>query len=63
MSAVAALPAVGEAWGTKPKTLTYGRIGLYAFLAISALFFLLPLYVMIGRPKVMWISTMPVSEL
>ena len=49
MSAVsqAALPALREAWGTKPKALTYGRIGLYAFLVISALFFLLPLYVMV----------------
>ena len=33
--------------GPKPKTLTIGRIGVYAFLILSALFFLLPLWVMI----------------
>lgn len=33
--------------GRKPARLTTGRIGLYIFLAISAAFFLLPLYVMI----------------
>jgi glucose/mannose transport system permease protein len=34
-------------WGARPKRLTAGRIGLYAFLVISALFFLIPLYVMV----------------
>jgi glucose/mannose transport system permease protein len=33
--------------GPKPLRLTPGRIGLYAFLIVSALFFLLPLYTMI----------------
>jgi len=33
--------------GPKPKRLSPGRIGLYAFLVIAALFFLIPLYVMI----------------
>ena len=33
--------------GPKPSRLTPGRIGLYAFLIVSALFFLLPLYTMI----------------
>lgn len=33
--------------GRKPQHLTPGRIGLYAFLAMAALFFLLPLYVML----------------
>ena len=33
--------------GAKPKHLTAGRVGLYAFLLLSALFFLLPLYIMI----------------
>lgn len=33
--------------GPKPKHLTPARIGLYAFLIISAIFFLLPLYIMI----------------
>ena len=33
--------------GRKPQHLTPGRIGLYAFLVMAALFFLLPLYVML----------------
>lgn len=33
--------------GTRPQRLTTGRVGLYVFLAITALFFLLPLYVMV----------------
>ena len=33
--------------GARPKHLTLGRIGLYSFLVIAALFFLLPLFVMI----------------
>ena len=33
--------------GPKPKKITVGRIGVYAFLIISALFFLMPLWVMI----------------
>jgi len=33
--------------GPKPKRLSPGRIGVYAFLVIAALFFLVPLYVMI----------------
>ncbi|WP_279482422.1 carbohydrate ABC transporter permease [Aureimonas sp. SK2] len=33
--------------GRKPRRLTAGRIGLYAFLALSAAFFLLPLYIMV----------------
>jgi glucose/mannose transport system permease protein len=33
--------------GPKPQHLSPGRFGLYAFLVISALFFLLPLYVMV----------------
>lgn len=33
--------------GPKPSRLTVGRIGLYAFLIFSALFFLLPLYTML----------------
>ena len=43
----ASVPAIREASGPKPQRLTAGRIGLYAFLVVSALFFLLPLYVMI----------------
>jgi glucose/mannose transport system permease protein len=39
--------AVGDPWGPMPRRLSIGRIGLYAFLLISALFFLIPLYVMI----------------
>jgi len=33
--------------GPKPSRLTVGRIGLYVFLIVSALFFLLPLYTMV----------------
>jgi glucose/mannose transport system permease protein len=36
-----------DAAGHKPQHLTIGRFGLYAFLLISAAFFLLPLFVMI----------------
>ena len=32
--------------GSKPKHLTIGRIGLYCFILMCALFFLMPLYVM-----------------
>jgi len=42
-----AAPAAEEPWGARPKRITIGRIGLYAFLIISALFFLIPLYVMV----------------
>jgi glucose/mannose transport system permease protein len=41
--------------GPRPQRLTTGRIGLYAFLAVTALFFLLPLYVML----VTSLKTMP----
>ena len=37
----------GSPAGRRPKRLTPGRLGLYAFLVVSALFFLLPLYVML----------------
>ena len=33
--------------GAPPSRMTPGRIGIYAFLVITALFFLTPLYVMI----------------
>ena len=33
--------------GPRPKHLTVGRIGLYCFIIMCALFFLMPLYVMI----------------
>ncbi len=36
-----------NARGPRPQTVTPGRVGLYAFLLVTALFFLLPLYVMI----------------
>jgi len=36
-----------HARGPKPSRLTIGRIGLYAFLILAALFFLLPLYTML----------------
>ena len=33
--------------GRRPRHLTWGRIGVYAFLLGSALFFLLPLWIMV----------------
>jgi glucose/mannose transport system permease protein len=37
-----------EPQGPRPQRLTPARIGLYAFLCVSAVFFLLPLYVMVA---------------
>ncbi len=34
-------------WGPLPRRISIGRVGLYAFLIISAIFFLIPLYVMV----------------
>ena len=36
-----------EPAGRRPRHLTWGRIGVYAFLVTSALFFLLPLWIML----------------
>ena len=36
-----------EPRGAKPKSLSPARIGIYAFLIVAALFFLIPLYVMV----------------
>jgi glucose/mannose transport system permease protein len=36
-----------EPQGRRPRHLTIGRIGIYAFLATAALFFLLPLWIMV----------------
>ena len=33
--------------GPRPKYLTVGRIGMYCFILVCALFFLMPLYVMV----------------
>jgi glucose/mannose transport system permease protein len=44
-----------EPHGPKPKRLSPGRVGLYAFLVVAALFFLIPLYIMI----VTSLKTMP----
>jgi glucose/mannose transport system permease protein len=46
-----------EPSGPKPRRISPGRIGLYAFLILSALFFLIPLYIMIvtslkGMPEI-----------
>jgi glucose/mannose transport system permease protein len=38
---------VAEPHGRRPRRLTIGRIGIYAFLATAALFFLLPLWIMV----------------
>ena len=37
----------GEPSGRRPRRITVGRIGIYAFLLSAALFFLLPLYIML----------------
>jgi len=43
--------------GPKPKRITIGRIGVYAFLVLAAIFFMLPLWVMVvtslkGMPEI-----------
>ena len=54
----ATLPAgATEAQGRKPRRLSPARIGVYGFLVISALFFLVPLYIMVvtslkGMPEI-----------
>ncbi len=58
MRAVGAKPredARRGAEGPKPERLSPGRIGIYAFLVVSALFFLIPLYIMV----VTSLKTMP----
>ena len=40
--------AIAEPWGSKPRRLTPAKIGIYAFLVVTALFFAIPLYVMIA---------------
>jgi glucose/mannose transport system permease protein len=47
MSSVAMNGAAIEPSGPKPKRLTPARIGIYAFLIIAAIFFLIPLVVMV----------------
>ncbi|HEY0421075.1 MAG TPA: carbohydrate ABC transporter permease [Acetobacteraceae bacterium] len=49
------MSAAANPQGRRPQRLTPGRIGLYAFLVITALFFLAPLYVML----VTSLKTMP----
>jgi glucose/mannose transport system permease protein len=49
------MAATAEPWGARPARATPGKIGIYAFLIISALFFAIPLYVMI----VTSLKTMP----
>ncbi len=51
------MTAMAQPNGRRPKRLSAGRIGLYAFLVISALFFLTPLYVMLVT------SLKPMSEI
>jgi glucose/mannose transport system permease protein len=41
------LPQESGAFGARPRRMTPGRIGLYAFVVVTALFFLTPLYVMV----------------
>jgi glucose/mannose transport system permease protein len=49
------MAAAAEPWGARPARLTPGQLGIYAFLIISALFFAIPLYVMV----VTSLKTMP----
>lgn len=60
MTASAASPRI-EAGprGAKPKTLTFSRVGIYAFLVLAAIFFLMPLWVMV----VTSLKTMPEIQL
>jgi glucose/mannose transport system permease protein len=39
--------AMVEPWGSRPQHMTPAKIGIYAFLVITALFFAIPLYVML----------------
>jgi len=46
-----------QPFGPKPRRISAGRIGLYAFLIVAALFFLIPVYIMIvtslkGMPEI-----------
>ncbi len=57
MTAIAAHETVLEASGPRPRQVSAARIGVYAFLITAALFFALPLYVMLvtslkGMPEV-----------
>jgi glucose/mannose transport system permease protein len=45
--------------GAKPKSLTFSRVGIYLFLVLAALFFLMPLWVMV----VTSLKTMPEIQL
>ena len=47
--------AIAEPWGSRPQRVTLATIGIYAFLVITALFFAIPLYVML----VTSLKTMP----
>ena len=47
--------AIAEPWGSRPQRVTLATIGVYAFLVITALFFAIPLYVML----VTSLKTMP----
>jgi glucose/mannose transport system permease protein len=52
-----ATSAGAEPRGPKPRRLSIGRFGVYAFLVVSALFFLVPLYIMVvtslkGMPEI-----------
>lgn len=57
MSAGVSPNAAQIARGPRPQRVTPARVGLYAFLVVTALFFLLPLYVMIVT------SLKPMSEI
>jgi len=55
--ATLASAAAGTPQGRKPRRLSPGRVGIYAFLVVAALFFLIPLYIMVvtslkGMPEI-----------
>jgi glucose/mannose transport system permease protein len=57
VGASAALDLAAGPRGPRPRRISAGRIGVYAFLVISAIFFLVPLYIMIvtslkGMPEI-----------
>lgn len=47
MTSLTQASALGEPRGPRPRHMTIGRVGIYAFLIISAIFFLVPLGVML----------------
>lgn len=47
-ASIASVNSSDAHFGPKPRSLTWDRLGIYAFLIVAALFFLLPIYVMVS---------------